>query len=249
MSKVFCLFLIFVFLSFEGFSATEIPKQLSESNRLEALKILGLGTAAKILTNPYPLGGHEGLEVGLSSEYLQVGDLSRLGAGTNSGSELNFYSLSLTKGTYYNLDTAISFTLFNQEENVSTYNGQVRWGFYQAEFLPLSFGIHVYGGGTNFDDLIFTQTLGVDLVSSISVDDVTLYFGSGVVRSWGTFVGGANGVTKANPGQTSGITEGATVFETHSVLGLNVDFSKLFFAIQVDRYYLPVYSFKLGYRF
>lgn len=47
----YCLALFFPFFAF----AIEIPKDLSEPDRVEVVETVGLGSAPKMLTNPLPL--------------------------------------------------------------------------------------------------------------------------------------------------------------------------------------------------
>lgn len=220
-----------------------LPRDLSDADQRRALEILGFGTAGKILGNPYPLGGYSGVEVGLSSEYVPIDDLASLGSTTQDKGELNYYTLTFSKGLYYNVDTQVYFTPFVQGDNVSSYGGQIRWGFYEAAFFPIAFSAMIQGGGANFNNLINVTTIGADLIATVNIENLALYFGGGRVRAIGKFVGGPGGITDNDE-----TTEQDSV-EDHGVFGVNIRFNKFFVAFEIDRYSDSVYSGKLGMRF
>ncbi|QDK39008.1 hypothetical protein [Bdellovibrio sp. NC01] len=237
---------IFAALLFVGFTvqaASDLPRNLSTSEQKRALEILGLGSASKILANPYPLGGYTGVEVGLTAEFIPLEDLSNLGTQTNDSGEFNYYTLTIGKGLYYNIDTLLYFTPAIQDQKVQTFGGQLRWGFYEASFFPISFSANLYAGGANFSNLINVTTMGWDLVATVAIDNVALYFGGGRINAHGKFIGGTNGIT------SSGETETQTSSENHTFAGVNVNVSKFFVALEIDKYVDSVYAGKLGFRF
>ena len=59
----------------------------------------------------------------------------------------------------------------------------------------------------------------------------------------GKFIGGTNGIT------SSGETETQTSSENHTFAGVNVNISKFFVALEIDKYVDSVYAGKLGFRF
>lgn len=75
------------------------------------------------------------------------------------------------------------------------------------------------------------------------MDNVALYAGVGQTRAIGKFIGGINGITADQETYEEDILEG------HSVFGISIDISKVFIALQIDRYKDSVYSGKIGYRF
>ena len=79
----------FIFVALLGLAclpafALEIPRGLSQPDRVEVVETIGLGAAPKILSNPYPLGGYDGFEVGYSIEFINVRDVNRLGCAVGS---------------------------------------------------------------------------------------------------------------------------------------------------------------------
>ena len=226
-------------------AAILIPKNLSAQDRLTALRILGMGTSSKILSNPYPLGGYEGFEAGFSLESISTDDLGRLGATLPSPQrDVAYPKLTLGKGVYNNLDVFIQFTPYNRTDEISQFGGIVRWGFYQAEFMPLSASVLFHMNNGNVSNLITTHSYGCDFIGGMNVGDVSLFAGLGYLEATGTFAGGGNAIT------ASGQLENEVVVGTHTVVGANVRMLKnAFIALQIDRYTAPVFSGKLGARF
>lgn len=236
---VLCVFLSAAFVQAE----TALPRNLNRDDRQRALQILGFGSAAKVLDNPYPLGGYSGIELGLASEFIPVEDLASLGSKTTDKGEFNYQTLTMGKGLYYNVDMHIYFTPFGQNEKMQSYGAQIRWGFYEASFFPLSFTAMLYGGGANFTNLINITTLGLDVLATVAMDNVAVYAGVGQTRAIGKFIGGVGGITDTQETYEEDILEG------HSLFGVSVDISKVFIALQIDRFTDSVYSGKIGYRF
>jgi hypothetical protein len=236
------IFLITIFCA-QAHAMTELPRNLTPADQMRTLEILGYGTAAKILGDPYPLGGYSGVEVGVATQFIPVGDLATLGSGTEDKGELSYYTLSLGKGLYYNVDTFVYFSPSIQSEEMQNFGGQIRWGFYEASFFPISFSALLYAGGANLQNLINVTQTGWDLIGTVNMENVALYFGWGRIRAQGTFIGGTGGIT------ASGNTETQDITQDHTFFGVNIEISKAFVALEVDRYTDSVYSGKLGFRF
>ncbi|WP_413559915.1 hypothetical protein [Bdellovibrio sp. HCB209] len=237
------LFLIIALFSTHTIAATQLPHNLDADDQTRTLEVLGYGSSAKILGDPYPLGGYSGVELGISTQFIPIGDLSSLGSTTKDKGELSYYTLTLGKGFYYNIDGFVYFSPSVQSEEMQSFGGQLRWGFYEASFFPISFSAMLYAGGANFQNLINVATTGWDLIGTVNMENVALYFGAGRVRAQGTFIGGAGGITASQN------TEARDIAENHTFFGVNIEISKAFIAMQVDRYSDSVYSGKLGFRF
>lgn len=236
--------MLFIFLiSWRAYAVTAVPKNLTASDREAALNILGFGSAAKLLSSPYPLGGYDGVEVGVSSEYIPLADVASLGAKSTSRNDLNYLNVTLGKGLFYNVDVLLQFTPMPQDESVSVFGGQLRWSFYETKFMPAALSLVVHGSGANFNNLLGTHTTGLDLVGSVNMKDVSLFFGAGQARSVGTFIGGTDGVTD------TGNSETADVSSPHTVFGISVKMASVFVALEVDRYVQSTYAGKVGIRF
>lgn len=233
----------FIFISSQAFSAMSLPKNLTALDREAVLGILGFGSATKLLSSPYPLGGFDGVEVGLNSEYIPLSDVASLGSKSTSRSDINYFNLVLGKGLFYNIDVLMQFIPMPQDESISGFGGQLRWGFYETRFMPAALSWVLHGSSMNFNNLIGSETTGIDLIASVNMRDVSLFFGAGQARSVGSFVGGAGGVT------SSGLTETSDVASQHTVFGISIKMSNVFVALEVDRYVQSTYAGKLGLRF
>lgn len=232
-----------VILNNHALASLEIPQNLTTKDRKEALQTLGLGSISKVLSNPYPIGGEAGIEVGVEANYLNVSNLSRLGNKADTQREFSYYNFTFGKGLYGNVDLLVHFAPFLQKERVSNYGGQVRWMFFQSDSMPASTSLNFHSHSANFANLINTQSLGFNLIQNITVDDVSLFFGLGQVKCQGSFVGGANGITD------TGVNEQEDLYETHSFFGINIALNDFFVAAQLDRFQESNISFKIGSRF
>lgn len=241
MVRYFFFFLLMFSSSLQA--ATSLPRNLTENESKRALEILGFGSAGKILGNPYPLGGYKGIEIGLSSEFIPAEDLAALGSKTTEKGEINYYTLSFGKGIYYNLDTYLYFTPVLQSEKIQAFGGLLRWGFYEPAFFPLTLTAVLNMGGANFSNLVNVNTFEIDLIATVVLDNVAIYFGGGQSRAIGKFIGGPDGITSNQETVEHDIKEGHTLF------GININFNKIFFAFEIDRYADSFYGGKLGYRF
>jgi hypothetical protein len=255
--------LLFLWLQAVNCAAFEIPKGLSADDRKEVISIIGLNSANKALSNPYPLGGYSGFEVGYSLEIVNVRDLRRLGCTVGSAgcantqesddTEWRYSRLTFGKGIYNNIDIFFSFVPPTGDVRVSDYGGQIRWSFYQAEYLPINVSVTGHFNQLNFGDIFADRNFGVDMIAGVNVNNFAIYFGGGWISARGTFLAGncANcTVSPTDPAVNSDSnTVTTTLDETHTVVGFSLHFDNLFTAAQVDRYRDAVYSLKVGMRF
>lgn len=233
---------IFLTLSLSANASVVFPQQMTLTHRQEVLRILGLGAGGKILSDPYPLGGYAGLELGLTLESIPIEDLGRLGnTPANPQDEVTFMGVTMGKGVYNNVDLFLHFVPYLPRTEVSRYGAMVRWGFYQAQFLPISLSLNFNAEISNFSNVLTARTVGADLVGGINVKNIALYLGAGPVNSNGTFIGGNY--------TFEGSKQRETVKSLHSVIGVSVGLGEVSFTAQLDRYTQPVYSGKVGFRF
>lgn len=228
--------------STQAHAAILIPGNLTATDRVEALKIIGMGTSSKLLSDPYPLGGYDGLEMGLSIESLPTDDLGRLGNRLVAPQQdVAYPKLTIGKGVYNNIDAFVQFTPYTRQDELSQFGGILRWGFYQAQFQPLSAAFLVHMNNGNVGNVLTTRTYGVDLVGGMNVSNVALFAGLGFLESTGTYAGSVT---------SSGGIESESVNGYHTVYGANIRIlEKGFLALQIDRYSVAVFSGKLGVRF
>ncbi|MCB0393379.1 MAG: hypothetical protein KDD25_02395, partial [Bdellovibrionales bacterium] len=221
----------------------EIPANLSETDREETLRILAFGTANKLLTDPYPLGGYSGVEVGVSIESVPVEDISNMGDETKSQESFVYPKLSIGKGLYENIDVFVSLVPQNESTGIGQYGGLAKWSFYQATFMPASFSLSVFGSDTNIRNQLFAQTGGFSLTTGITMNYISFYFGGGQIYATGRFIGGADGLTD------TGVAEQEHVDMLFFVFGAVIRVEPVFAAVELSQYSQPVISGKLGFRF
>jgi hypothetical protein len=123
----------------------------------------------------------------------------------------------------------------------------IRWGFYQASFLPLSLSVTARANAGSFENQISTKTLGIDLTAGLDVNDVAIFAGVGPMYSSARFVGGS--LPSGTSLTDSGNTETATVRGLHSMIGLSYQYAWAFGVLELDHYSETVYSAQLGARF
>lgn len=247
--------------------AFEIPKGLTRADRKEVTRILGVNSANKSLSNPYPLGGYSGFEVGYALEFINVRDIRRLGCAPGVGTcpnekytnenEWRYSRFSIGKGIYKDVDLFLSFIPPIGSLRISDYGAQVRWAFYQAKFLPINISAIGHFNQLNFNDTFMNRNLGAELMAGVNVDNFALYFGGGWITARSTFIGRRNGFQcnedcTADPDDPTIDRQIGTstmhVNQMHTVVGFSLHFQNLFAAAQVDRYRDAVYSIKLGLR-
>ncbi|MCM2281816.1 MAG: hypothetical protein NDI61_08210 [Bdellovibrionaceae bacterium] len=222
----------------------EVPTGLDREDRRETIRILGFASSGKVLSNPYPLGGYQGIEAGVSVENLPVEDLARLGNTlATPQKDVSYPKFSIGKGLYNNIDFFVHFIPYSEKTELSQYGGILRWTAYQAKFLPLNLSFLMNFNNANFSNVLMTRSIGLDVIGGMNVDTVAIFVGGGPLQSRGRFVGGTGGVTDSNQ------LESETVSGFHTVVGANVQFSRAFVTVQIDRYVTTVYSAKLGLRF
>ena len=264
---MFRLSLMILFFAAPAVIALEIPKGLTSADRKEVVRTIGLNSANKMLSNPYPLGGYSGYEVGYSVEFINVRDMRRLGCAPGSAgclntsysdeTELRYSRISIGKGLYHDVDVFFSFIPPTGGVELSDYGASMRWAFYQARFLPINISALVHFNQLNLSNTFVSRNVGSEVMVGVNVDNFAVYFGGGMVEARGTFIGeNALGVCEEDcTAETDedfnrfSRTSTSRVQETHTVVGLSVHYENLFAAAQVDRYRDAVYSLKVGLRF
>lgn len=246
--------------------ALELPKGLTQADRADVVQTIGLGSSTKMLTNPYPLGGYSGFEVGYSIEFINIRDINHLGCSVGTAGcpnshvpdddEFRFSRFTIGKGLYHDVDVFFSFAPPIGGSNISDYGAALRWAFYQAEFLPITFSTVFHTNRMNVGDDFIGLNFGAELMMGITVDSFSLYFGGGEIWSKGTFTvyrdstnPGSGTVDPADPATTDANTVNESTQQMHAVVGFSVQYENLFSAAEIDHYHDSVYSLKVGTRF
>ncbi len=236
--------LLVLFTSTASYSKVDIPRNLSESDRLKVLDILGFGTQSKINTDNYPMGGYAGFEVGLAMNFIPVSDLSTLGDTVSEQDIFRYPILSVGKGLYNNIDLFIHFMPFSEGTGLSEYGGQIRWGFYQMAYLPVSFSLVLGANSANINNQLIVKNINYDIIMGISTQSIYLYLGAGQASTKGEFQGaGSNGITD------SGIDENESLNDEHLMTGVGFRFEPFYINFQLDYYNNPSYAVKLGLKY
>ncbi len=225
-----------------------LPRALKAEERRPAVEILGGGSQLKFAGDPYPLGGYLGIDVGITRDSVGVRDLGKLGslAAVPEASEqgdVGLWSLTLGKGLYYDVDVFVHFMPFGQGEQVSGFGGGARWLFHEMDRYPIFFSLQGGANSTSFQNLINFSNQSIDLLASYIRGDLSVYLGSGFMRSTGIFHGGAGGVT------ASGETEIESLSSGRMLGGISYRWDKFYVAGQLDRAFAGNYTVKAGYRF
>lgn len=225
------------------FASLQIPRSLSSHDRHQALKILGFGGVQKIYSDPTPLGGYPGYEMGFSYDVIQLKTFEELGDGIDTQKDLSYVSLSFTKGIFYDVDLGLSFTPLPQGAGVAAFAGQLHRSIVK-DFHGFDFSFWIHGNSTSFVNVIHTKNLGVLFVSSTSVPFGSLYAGAGYLRCIGSFIGGADGVTDTNE------TIQEDLYSAHWLIGGTYSFAKNYFvALEANAVYQVSYGLRVGQRF
>ena len=260
-TRFLLLILVALLTANEAAASLTIPRGLDRNARDVVTRTLGLTTGSKLLTNPYPLGGYSGLEIGISMEFIDTEALNRLGCEPGSSGcaneerpsnqELSYPRITVGKGLYQDIDVFMHFVPPLQELNISDFGMQARWSFYQAKFLPLSMAVNAHANQLNIDNKFVNQNFGALITAGVNVNDFSIYFGSGFVSAESQFTCGNSGdgtVDNTTDCNESNIIKNSQ-FGTHSLVGLSIQFEDVFAAAQIDRYRDPVFSGKVGIRF
>ncbi len=222
----------------------DIPRNLSDSDRLKVLDILGFGTNSRISTDNYPLGGYAGFEIGFAMNFVPVSDLANLGDTVTKQDIFRYPILSIGKGLYNNIDLFIHFMPYSEGTGLSEYGGQLRWGFFQFAYVPISFSLLLSANSANINNQLITKNIGYDLVAGITTRSLYFYLGGGQVATNGDFTGGGtNGITD------SGVNEKETLNDEHFMTGIGFRIDPFFLNLQLDYFNYPSYTAKFGLRY
>lgn len=235
-------FLILHFISCTVMAA-QLPRQLSESDRLETLKVLGFGSATKLSSDPTPLGGHGGFEFFASSDVISISNLQKLGDQSGSGDQMFVSTLGFGKGLFYDIDAFLFFSPLQFQSKYSQIGALLRKVIYKHSDLPLQAALNLHGNGTNYENLISLTTTGLDLILSYEWPELIFSAGLGQGRSIGTFIGGASGINNTTETYTQDVQQ------RHWLTSLSKRWNKTYLSLQYDRYFDATFSFKIAYRF
>lgn len=237
------LTLFFLLITSNVFASLQIPKSLNSHDRHQALKILGFSGVQKVYTDPSPLGGYPGYEMGFSYDVIQLKTFEELGSQIDTQKDLSYVSLSFSKGIFYDVDLGLSFTPLPQGAGVAAFAGQLHRTLVK-DFYGFDFSFWLHGNSTSYVNVIHTKNLGVLMVASTPMPFGSLYTGAGYLRCIGSFIGGADGVTE------TGETIQEDLYSAHWLIGGTYSFANNYFvALEANSVYQVSYGLRVGQRF
>lgn len=234
----------------------DLPK-FDKDDLSTGASVLGYGTSSRFLSNPFPLGGYTGFEIGYTYETLDIEDLYFLSSNTTADEDrLSFSRLSFGKGLFGDVDIFINFSPFSRNPSINEYGSIVKWNFYQADYVPISFSLLAHFNTINIQDDFTNESNGLDLLAGVNVDNFAVYFGGGLISTRSVFSKNilnactAVGVPTGCDDSFGLNPDKARIRDknSHSLIGAQMSFLNFFVAAQIDRYTESVFSLKLGYR-
>ncbi len=229
--------------------AKYLPRLLTIGEQEEVLKILGFGSAAKVIGAPYPLGGYEGVELSVASEFIPMTSIQSSGGLRGDADVLRYTTINLGKGIFYDIDTYVFCTILQEYAPLGVFGGQLRWGFYRSEEKPFTASVVFHGSSGNFENQLYTTTLGLSLYGIYSLPYVKIYGGFGQTRSIGTFAAGDLTSTTEPPVTNDGSRNNVERFSFQTTGGVTFDYQKYFLALEWNRFVEASYAVKFGSHF
>lgn len=229
-------------LSERVFARALLPDQMTPGEMRKVLQVLGPATSSTPLSSPYPLGGWEGYEVGISKHYLPWSYLSEVDPIVGGQKDLEYPLITVGKGLFYNFDLFLSIMPILKSDVVNYFSTQLRYQFWNSQNKVFRISGLIFAGTANVNNQLNMQNNGFDLIGTITLDRVSIFLGVGSLVSNGRFIGGPTGITASQN------TEAERISLAHQLIGIEWPIGNFFIAAEADRYAIPYYSVKLGYR-
>ncbi len=218
-----------------------LQSQLTESQRKDVLKVLGLGSSNKNISTMEPLGTESGLELALAFESLDTSDIRSLIADSESQSTLSYPRIMIGKGIYDRTDMFFHFIPYTATFGISEFGASLRFNFLREDSAPLLLSGLVHANSTNFNNQLVSRNLGIDMMLGIFVmPSLSVFSTLGLGLANGKFVGGTLGVTDSLD------AEKETVESLHAAVACTQKWDMFTLTASFDYYKAPVYSLKLS---
>ncbi len=177
--------LLFVFfVSSSAFSFA--PKNFNEVDVDSWVNRVSGVSSIKTVGDPVPLGGYEGVEVLIASEWLTIPQKD-----TAKDRVEVLPTLRLGKGLYENFDVFIVTSLPLLKSDFSKWGFQARWMAWQAETAPLMAHLGCSYGSQEYYSLIITNSWSCEILGNLIVKKFRVFAGLGIVRSLTLFDAGS----------------------------------------------------------
>ncbi len=216
---------------------------LNSHNRVEVLKVLGLGSSSKNLSTLRPLGTDSGIEVGIAFEFIDTNPIKDLIDDEQTKSILYYPKIIIGKGIYDRIDLFFHFIPYTATFGLSEFGSLFRLNFYQTEAKNFYATALLHANSANFNNQLVSRNLGADLMMGYQRNAFSIFITLGWTGAYGKFVGGTNGTTD------SLVAETEEVQALHSALGMTYEWALWNSTLSVDHYVQPIYSAKLSFAF
>jgi hypothetical protein len=213
---------------------------LTPSNRVEVLKILGLGSSSKNISTLHPLGTESGLEVAIAFEFINTDTINRFITDEKSKNTLNYPKIIIGKGIYEHIDLYFHFIPYTATFGISEFGSMIRYNFYQAADTGFVVTGTLHANSANFNNQLVSRNLGTDLMVGLGNESLSVFTTLGWAGAYGKFVGGTSGITD------SGGPESEEVNSLHAALGMTSQWSMVNMTLSLDYYVEPVYTAKVS---
>jgi hypothetical protein len=236
------LTLVFTFSLFSK-SEFSLKNNLSDSNRKQIVKVLGLGTNYKNTSVPGGLGTDHGLEIAIANEFINTEQISSLIADDRSQNTLIYPKISIGKGLYDSFDLFVHFIPYTATLGLSEFGGAIRYHMLKLTNSRMVASFVLSANSSNFNNQLTSKGIGVDFSMGMRWEYFSVFSSLGWAQAKGTFVGGSQGVTDTLLNQTEVIST------THFSVGGLAQYDIYFISLALDHYYEPVYTVKVGFYF
>lgn len=224
-------------------AAINLPKTLNSENRKQVIKDIGFSTVTHFSSGGYLLGGYSGFEIFSELNLVPLSKLNSLGLEDKKSTDQYVNKIGFGKGLFHDIDFFIGFSPFFFQNDFSIYFGSVKYTFYKNESLPIHIGIYLHFNAVNINNLYNFNNTGYDFYTQYYQNRWSYFFGFGQVRSIGTFVGGASGVT------IEGDTAREDLTQNRTFLGLSYKLENVLISGGVEKFYDNNFTLRIGYHF
>jgi hypothetical protein len=118
------------------------------------------------------------------TSFIDTSRISKLGT-TSTPRDVQIHEFGFAKKLPFGFELGAQTSVSILDNDVHTYGGFARWGFYQAPLGQISVVAH--GSSANFDDLISTNVYGSYLSYDVSYEAWKASVGTGLVRTTNGF--------------------------------------------------------------
>lgn len=211
----------------KNFNDVEVNSWVNRVSGLSSLRTVG---------DPVPLGGYEGVEILLSSEWLTVPQ-----KGSTKDKVEVLPTLRLGKGLYENFDVFIVTSIPVLKSDFSKWGFQARWMAWQAESAPLMAHLGCSYGSQEYYSVIVTNAWSCEVLGNLIVKKFKVFAGVGIVRAQTLFDVGSTELSTEEVQRSAGFNK--------FLGGITFSSDKKSLGVQIDVIEETSLSASLGYRF